>query len=247
MKLLIHELAKRASVTVRTLHYCDSIGLLVPHEIKDNGYRYYDEENVERLKHILYFKELGFSLQSITHVLDREDQKNELLMNQRYLLQLKKERIEKMIKAIDDAINGELTMNFEEFDMQTIEKATQSYKEEVETKWGKSKEYIQSRKKTSQYSQEEWKQIKEEEGSLLSKFSQILEHSPSSVQALQLVEKWQSYISKNFYDCSDTMLENLGELYKDDDRFKDSMDRFKEGTALFMYKAIKEYVNQNHE
>ena len=49
MRESISEMAKRTGVSVRTLHYYDEIGLLKPSEIvADTGYRYYNDEALER-------------------------------------------------------------------------------------------------------------------------------------------------------------------------------------------------------
>ncbi|MEG0322078.1 MAG: MerR family DNA-binding transcriptional regulator, partial [Oscillospiraceae bacterium] len=46
MFLHISEVAKRAGVTVRTLHYYDRIGLLTPEKAAGAGYRIYSDENL---------------------------------------------------------------------------------------------------------------------------------------------------------------------------------------------------------
>ncbi|MBP1550450.1 MAG: MerR family transcriptional regulator, partial [Oscillospiraceae bacterium] len=66
MKLSVGEIARAAGVSVRTIQYYDSIGLLKPVETnQQNGYRYYDESSVNQLKEILYYKGLDFPLKEI--------------------------------------------------------------------------------------------------------------------------------------------------------------------------------------
>lgn len=60
LKLKINEVAKITGITVRTLHYYDEIGLLIPNEITDSGYRIYNEDALETLQQILFFRELDF-------------------------------------------------------------------------------------------------------------------------------------------------------------------------------------------
>ncbi|MDY3850039.1 MAG: MerR family transcriptional regulator, partial [Bullifex sp.] len=59
------EIAKRAGVTVRTMQYYDSIGLLHPSHVDEKGYRFYSDEDMVRLQKILCLKELGFGLEDI--------------------------------------------------------------------------------------------------------------------------------------------------------------------------------------
>lgn len=68
--LQIGELAQRAGVSHRTIHYYERIGLLRPAEREGVGYRYYDEQAVLRLEKIAALKNLGLSLDEIGQVID---------------------------------------------------------------------------------------------------------------------------------------------------------------------------------
>ena len=59
----VKEVSKLAGVSVRTLHYYDTIGLLKPTEVTGAGYRLYDDTALERLQVILLFRELEFPLE----------------------------------------------------------------------------------------------------------------------------------------------------------------------------------------
>lgn len=59
------EFAKMASLSIRTIRYYDSIGLLKPSRIGDNGYRYYTDKDFLKLQKIISLKSLGFSLDEI--------------------------------------------------------------------------------------------------------------------------------------------------------------------------------------
>jgi hypothetical protein len=62
-------------------------------------------------------------------------------------------------------------------------------------------------------------------------------------EALILVSRWQKYLSREHYDCTDEMLECLGKMYPSDE-FRDKIDVYGEGTADFMSKAILEFCRQ---
>ena len=56
MKMQINEFAKLTGVSVRTLHYYDEIGLLKPAEVDEwTGYRFYDENSLEKMQQTLFF------------------------------------------------------------------------------------------------------------------------------------------------------------------------------------------------
>jgi DNA-binding transcriptional MerR regulator len=65
----IGELARRAGVSQRTIHYYESLGLLAPAEREGQGYRYYDGEVLRRLQKIDQLKGLGLTLDEIAPVL----------------------------------------------------------------------------------------------------------------------------------------------------------------------------------
>lgn len=70
MLMRIGELAERADVSHRTIHYYERLGLLQPTEREGAGYRYYDETALKRLLKIAALKRLGLSLEQIGQVID---------------------------------------------------------------------------------------------------------------------------------------------------------------------------------
>jgi MerR family transcriptional regulator, thiopeptide resistance regulator len=66
----VGELARKAGVTVRTLHQWDELGLLVPADRTGACYRLYDAEGVERLYRILALRRLGLGLDAVAAALD---------------------------------------------------------------------------------------------------------------------------------------------------------------------------------
>ena len=69
--LTVGAIARLSGVTVRTLHHYDAIGLVVPGERTAAGYRRYRRADVERLQEVLFFRELGFSLEQIKEIVGR--------------------------------------------------------------------------------------------------------------------------------------------------------------------------------
>lgn len=61
----IGEAAKKLQISTRTLRYYDEKDLVRPAYIKENGYRFYSEEQIRQIELILFLKELGFSLKQI--------------------------------------------------------------------------------------------------------------------------------------------------------------------------------------
>ncbi len=69
----VSEVSKLTGISVRTLHHYDAIGLLKPTKITEAGYRLYDNTALDRLLHILMFRELQIPLKEIKSILDSPD------------------------------------------------------------------------------------------------------------------------------------------------------------------------------
>lgn len=67
------EVAKLCGVTVRTVQYYDTRGILVPSELSEGGRRLYSEDDVKRMKIICFLRELGLSIDSIRQLLSEDD------------------------------------------------------------------------------------------------------------------------------------------------------------------------------
>ncbi len=65
--------------------------------------------------------------------------------------------------------------------------------------------------------------------------------SVDSTDAQNLVKKLQSYITENFYTCTNEILYGLGQMYVADERFKNNIDKHSRGTAEFISKATEIY------
>ena len=96
--MTIHEVSKLAGVSIRTSQYYDKIDLLHPSGHSDAGYRLYDDTDLERLQHILLFRELEFPLKDIKAILNSPDFDREKALEQQIeLLKLKKEHIDNLM------------------------------------------------------------------------------------------------------------------------------------------------------
>lgn len=67
------EVAKLCGVTVRTVQYYDSRGILVPTELSEGGRRLYSESDVRKMRIICFLRELGLPINAISQILSEED------------------------------------------------------------------------------------------------------------------------------------------------------------------------------
>ena len=239
MNMQIKEFADATGVSVRTLHYYDEIGLLKPAFVDGaTGYRYYDESALLRMQEILFYRELDFSLKSIGEILSSPHyDKSAALKEQKKLLVLKKERLERLISAIDGAVKGENVMTA--FDNSEFEKT----KAEAKSRWGDTDAYRQYEEKAEAYSAQDQNDLAAGVDQIMEAFAACMKNgdAPVSAAAQALVRRLQSYITAHYYNCTDQILAGLGQMYVADERFRQNIDKHGMGTAAFIRDAIEAY------
>lgn len=104
MGYTVGEVARVAGVTVRTLHHYEQIGLLAPAGRSPSGYRVYDDVDLERLQQILFYRELGFSLDQIAAVLASPKDAVEHLAYQHSLVLERIQHLQGLVAAIERAM-----------------------------------------------------------------------------------------------------------------------------------------------
>ena len=242
----INEFAKLAGVSVRTLHYYDEIGLLKPAFVDEqNGYRFYDEISLERMQEILFYRELDFELKSIAEIFSSPDyDKQKALAEQRKLLILKKERLERIIAALDSAEKGKITMSA--FDNSDYETARNQYEAEAKRRWGETAAYKEHAEKTANHTKDKWQEVNDGLMTVLTKFAECMKdgNTADSAEAQALVKELQNYITDNYYTCTNEILSGLGQMYVADERFKNNIDKHTPGTAAFISESIATYCKK---
>lgn len=113
--MTIKQMSTVSGVSARTLRYYEEIGLFSPTEKSETGYRLYDDEALEVLRQILYFREMGIPLKTIKEILSNPAlDKNHVLKMQKRMLEAERKRIDKLIASIDEALKG-VEMDFTVF------------------------------------------------------------------------------------------------------------------------------------
>ncbi|MDP2964738.1 MAG: MerR family transcriptional regulator [Pelolinea sp.] len=240
MAYSIKEIADLAGVTTRTLRYYDEIDLLKPAGTGNNGYRYYDRENLLRLQQILFFRELHVPLDDILLIMSQPDF-NLLgaLENHRTALRNRASRLKKLIDTVDRTIatiKGEEKMKekelFEGFD-------ETKYEEEARQRWGHTPQYAESQRKWASYSKEEKQYIKEESGCFAVRMVTTNPNAkPDDPDVQAAIGEYHAYINKYFYTCDVEFMRNLADMWVQDERFAINYERIREGGAAFVREAV---------
>ena len=119
----VKEISKITGISIRTLRYYDEIGLLKPARVTEAGYRLYDDQGLEKLQEILFYKELEIPLSDIKKIMENpEYDKQKALAVQKSLLEQKRNRLNGIIELIDDIMKGVNTMSFGAFTEEDVKK-----------------------------------------------------------------------------------------------------------------------------
>jgi MerR family transcriptional regulator, thiopeptide resistance regulator len=247
MSYSVGQVSDLAGVTIRTLHHYDEIGLLSPSGRSAAGYRIYEEVDLERLRQILFYRELGFTLEEIATIVDdpRTDTIGHL-RHQRGLLTQRIERLRAMVAAIDHEMEAK-TMGIRLTPEERFEVFGDfdpgEYAEEAEQRWGGTEAYRQSQRRVATYTKEDWLRIKDEEeevrANLAAAFTAGL--APDSEEAMAAAEAHRRHISRWFYECSYDVHRGLTDMYVSDERFRANYDALAPGLAQFIRDAA--YAN----
>ena len=239
----VGQVAAQAHVSVRTLHHYDEIGLLSPSGRTEAGYRRYSGRDLERLRQILFYRELGFSLDRIALVINGGgDTRGHLVVQQR-LLHEQIERLQAMATAVARALEAEqmgITLTPEErFEVFGTFKP-EDHEDEVRARWGDTPALAESRRRTASYSKDDWLRIKAEAADIVAAFVAAMQSgaAPTDVAAMDLAERHRRHISQWFYACSPNMHVGLGEMYVSDPRFTAVYEQAATGLAVYMRNAI---------
>ena len=236
----IKQVSDLTGISVRMLHYYDKIGLLRPSNFTDAGYRLYDDEALETLQQILFFKELDIPLKEVKEIMvSTHFDKMQALKSHEKLLILKRNRLNDLIELVNKTLKGENTMSFKEFDMSEYFSALEEFKKEHEDEviknWGsidKYNEFIETCKS------------KEE------KIAKI------AIKQFGSVEKYTEAMKKNFSNSS-TIMEQYNKFKKDyleesmrktnEVTIKLTSDLGKDPSSKEIQQIVKEMVNMNNE
>ncbi|WP_274654671.1 MerR family transcriptional regulator [Paenibacillus humicola] len=236
----VKEVADLVGISVRTLHHYDEIGLLIPEETTEAGYRVYSDRNLETLQQILFFRELGFPLKKIGEILSSPSfDREEALAMQRNMLLEKRSRLDKMIETLDKTIRhakGELDMThkekFEGFDF-----SHNPYEQEARERWGdeavdKSNAKLAGMPKDTQ----------ERMNKIYWDLAAVRHMPPDSPQAQAAIKLWYDFLNE-LGTYPPEAFKGLGQMYVDDTRFTKNIDKFGEGLAVFMRDAMAVYAD----
>jgi DNA-binding transcriptional MerR regulator len=249
----IKDVAQAAGVSVRTLHHYDEIGLLVPSGRSHAGYRWYSDDDLLRLQQIVIGRELGLSLEDIRRSLDEPGfDRRRALVEQRSTLERRARQTEAMLRAIDAAIaviDADSQPLGDTMDMKQIFDGFDPSKYEAETKqrWGNTDAYKESQARTRRYSREDWQRFADEQAGIHADAFRALQQGKAADDeaVMDVAERHRLAIDRWFYPCGHALHRALADMYEQDPRFADNIDKFGAGLTPYLSAAMRANARRN--
>ncbi len=240
--------ARLAGTTVRTLHHYDALGLVTPRGRTAAGYRTYTAADIDRVRRVLVYRELGFGLERVSELLAAQDTgepraAESLLREQLDLLHEQADRLHRRITAVERELEAhdmgtELTQQekralFGEF-------SPDEHAAEAEERWGETDAYQEAARRTGRYTADDWRVIKAEAAQLEQALADLLAAGEPATgpAAVELAERHRAHLDRWFYPTSHQSHRGLGELYVGDERFTAHYEQRAEGLARYLRDAI---------
>jgi DNA-binding transcriptional MerR regulator len=248
MNYTVKQLADLAGVTRRTLHHYDQIGLLKPSQQGANRYRYYDDEAALRLQQILFYRELGLSLDEIREILGQPDfDVLQALQTHKSELQKRVERLNRLITTVDKTIlhvKGEMKMSKSEIFGGFSEEQQEEYAQQAQERW--DPEMVnQSMKLWKSYSPEKKQQVLDEGNTIYTDILALMEQgkAPGDPDVQACLVRWHQHM-RYFYEPTWAILRGLGQGYAQSPDFRATFEKMHPDLPDYLSEAIQIYTEE---
>ena len=250
MEYTVQKLARMAGISSRTLRYYDEIGLLRPSRINSSGYRIYGQKEVDRLQQILFYRELGVSLEDIRDIITgpafsaagalREHR--EKLLAKREQLDLLIANVEKTISAEEGRFKMSDKEKFEGFKQKVIDENERKYGKEIREKYG-DEQVDRSNQKVKNMTKEQYAQVEKLGEDVITTLEKAFATGdPAGELAQQAADLHRQWLTFFWDSYTKEAHAGVAQMYVDDERFTAYYDRKQPGTAAFLRDAVFIYT-----
>lgn len=250
MEYTVQKLGKMAGISTRTLRYYDEIGILRPARINSSGYRIYGEAEVDKLQQILFYRELGVSLERIRDIItspsfdsvDALREHREKLLEKRKQLDILIDNVEKTIAASEGRIRMTDKEKFEGFKQKLINENEKKYGKEIREKYG-DEQVESSNKKLKSMTKEQYEKAEKLSSDIIKTLKEAYKTGdPAGELAQKTADMHRQWLSLFWDSYSKEAHAGLAQMYVDDERFTAYYDKDQPGLAAFLRDAIFVYT-----
>ncbi|GAA0625800.1 MerR family transcriptional regulator [Kutzneria viridogrisea] len=239
-----------AKVTSRTLRHYDRIGLLVPAWTGNNGYRYYEQEQLLRLQRILLLRELGLGLNQVAEIVDaRHDQVAALRQHHKWLLR-EQERYARLAATVSETISqleggNEMAADrlFEGFDVDS--ERQKEYEAYLRARFGEGvQEHLdESKGRMRDWSDQQKSEFLAEWPAILRRVAELAEAGVAVTEerALDVLAGHYAFVCKAWTPNKHSY-RGLGEMYADTEEFRSQIEAVRPGLAEYLRDAMAAYA-----
>lgn len=250
MAYTVNKLATMSGVSVRTLHFYDQIGLLPPAYIGDNGYRYYEEEQLLLLQQILFYRELGMPLDDIQKAVQSVDfDKVAALEAHRGSLARELVKTERLIKTIDQTIaklKGGIEMKDEDMYVGFSQEKQEAYERELIDRYGEATEarIWATKERMKGWTKADHERIGAELDAILRELAmEIVQGArPEDSTAQALIARHVAWLC-HYWTPDRASYAALGKMYVEHPDYQAFYSRFHPGLAAFLAEAMQVYAD----
>ncbi|MBB6216118.1 DNA-binding transcriptional MerR regulator [Anaerosolibacter carboniphilus] len=250
MEYTVQKLGQIAGVSTRTLRYYDEIEILKPARINSSGYRIYSQREVDRLQQILFYRELGVSLEKIKDIVTAPSfdgtkalrEHREKLLEKRAQLDLLIANVDKTIALTEGRIKMTDKEKFEGFKQKMIDENEKKYGEEIREKYGEDA-VNKSNEKVKNMTQEEYEEVTRLAEQVMETLAEAFKTGdPASELAQKAADLHKRWLTYYWSEYSKEAHAGVAQMYVDDERFRAFYDKEQPGTAEFLRDAILIYT-----
>lgn len=250
MEYTVQKLGNMAGISTRTLRYYDEIGILKPARISSSGYRIYGKAEVDRLQQILFYRELGVSLDEIKEILNSPSfDKTSALKEHRQKLLAKRKQLDLLIANVDKTLaesEGRIKMSdkekFEGFKQRLIDENEMKYGKEAREKYG-DEQVDKSNRVFMNMTEDQYAEFEKLSANVIDTLKAAFETGdPAGELAQRAADLHRQWLSFTWNEYSKEAHANLAQMYVDDERFKAYYDKDQDGLAEFLRDAVFIYT-----
>lgn len=250
MEYTIQKLAQLAGISTRTLRYYDEIGILKPARINSSRYRIYGKEEVNRLQQIMFYKELGISLDQMKEILMNTDFNYvDALRDHHENLLARRKQLDQLITNVEKTIanyEGRFKMSDKEkfigFKHNLVDENEKLYGKEIRERYGDDK-INKSNQKLLNLTQEQYQEFEKLEEQVMNTLKEaFVTGDPAGELAQKAAKLHHQWLACTWGSYSKEAHAGVAQMYVDDERFTSYYDKDQPGLAVFLRDAIHIYT-----
>jgi DNA-binding transcriptional MerR regulator len=251
-RYMVKGLAELSGVSVRTLRFYDEIGLFKPSYYGENGYRYYENDQLFILQQILFYRELGIELTQIQKIMsDPKFDKVKALQAHREVLEKENQRTQNLIDTIDKTLahlQEEAPMADSEIYKGFDEEKQAEYEEYLIENYGDQARHNidESKKRTKDWKKEDFEKVGRDYAEIHRAIRIEMEKGISTTDPIVQKKIKDHYaVVSRFWTPKREEYIALGQNYCNYPEFRKVFDSHHPKLAEFIAAAMKVFADQN--